>query len=221
MFFRRSPRKEPVLEKLDDAELIRQYQDPGAEPRWDVGLVGELFQRYVHLAYGVCLKYLRNEEDAKDAVMQVFEKLVEELKRNAAHDRAIIHFKSWLHTLVKNYCLMWLRSRQSKGGREAIAYSFDELVRDAGPGGEDGTGMEFPGTGHLTDEETLEQELTRMEKGLRGLPTEQRTCLELFYLQQKCYKEVAEITGYDLNKVKSYIQNGKRNLRIYVEKHQG
>jgi RNA polymerase sigma factor (sigma-70 family) len=217
MFFRRSPRKRPEEPAaLDDAELIRRYQDPDWDPRWDILFVGELFQRYTHLVYGVCLKYLRNEEDAKDAVMQVFEKLVNELKH-----KPVLHFKSWLHTLVRNHCLMWLRSRQSKGGREAAAFSLDEMIREPGENGEERTGMEFPDGLHLTDGDALEQDLVLIEKGLQELPFEQKTCLELFYLQQRCYKEIAELTGYELNKVKSYIQNGKRNLRIYVEKHHG
>lgn len=216
MFFRRSPRqKAEQPAQLEDAELIRRYQDPDWNPRWDISFVGELFQRYMHLVYGVCLKYLRNEEDAKDAVMQVFEKLVIELQQ-----RPVIHFKSWLHTLVRNHCLMWLRSRQSKSGKEATAYSLDTFERDADVNGtEDGSVVELAGGWHLTDEHTVEHDLTLMEKGMQELPTEQRRCLELFYLEQKCYKEVAELTGYDLNKVKSYIQNGKRNLKIYVEKH--
>jgi RNA polymerase sigma factor (sigma-70 family) len=215
MFFRRSQRKSPDKPTdLDDAELIRRYQDPDWEPRWDIIFVGELFQRYIHLVYGVCLKYLRNEEDAKDAVMQVFEKLVIELK-----SKPVTYFKSWLHTLIRNHCLMWLRSRQSKGGKEAATFSLEELIRDVGGSGDEASGMEFEGGWHLTEEDSLEQDLTLMEKGMQELPFEQKTCLELFYLKQKCYKEIAEITGYELNKVKSCIQNGKRNLKIYVEKH--
>jgi len=215
MFFRRSPRKSPDQPAgLDDAEIIRRYQDPYWEPRWDIQLVGELFQRYIHLVYGVCLKYLRNDEDAKDAVMQVFEKLVLELKA-----KPVNNFKSWLHTLVRNHCLMWLRSRQSKSGREAATFSLDEMVREVGVNGENGSGMDLPSSLHLTEEESQEQELVLMERGIQELPFEQKTCLEMFYLQQKCYKEIAEMTGYELNKVKSYIQNGKRNLKIFVEKN--
>jgi RNA polymerase sigma-70 factor (ECF subfamily) len=221
MFFRRSLRKKPdEPAELADAELIRRYQDPTWEPPWDLRLVGELFGRYMHLIYGVCLKYLRNEEDAKDAVMQVFEKLVVELQRNAAQDKPIQYFKSWLHTLVKNHCLMWLRSRQSKSGRQAVGYSLDSFVREVGAD-EELRAMELAAEEHLSEDNSLEHDLTLLEKGLQALPREQKTCLELFYLQGKCYKEIAEITGYELNRVKSCIQNGKRNLKIYLEKHHG
>lgn len=201
-FFKRFLPK-PV--QLDDAELIRRYQDPDAVPRWDIVHLSELFRRYTHLIFGVCLKYLRDEEDAKDAVMQIYEKLVVELKI-----RQVSNFQAWLHVLTKNYCLMWLRARKSKEGRTGSVLSLDNFADED---------MESDTFSHPTEEDSLEHSLQQMEKGLLGLPTEQKRCLELFYMQQKCYKEIAEITGYDLTKVKSYIQNGKRNLKIYVEKN--
>lgn len=191
MFFKRLSKPKPP----EDHELIRQYRRTG-----DAAHAGELYERYVHLVYGVCMKYLKNEEDSKDAVMQIFEKLLVELK---VHE--IGNFKSWLHVLAKNHCLMWLRSARVRHEKSILTYEVSDDM-------ETGNGL------HLTEEEDhLEGNLALLEKGIQVLPAEQKQCIELFYLQQKCYKEIAEITGYDLKKVKSYIQNGKRNLKIYLE----
>ena len=178
----------------DDASLIRQYKATG-----DVAVLGELYDRYMHLVFGVCMKYLKDEETAKDATMDIFEKLVTTLK---GHE--VQNFKSWLHVVAKNHCLMQLRAAKSfseNGSSEQLS------------------GMESEAFLHHNGEDTTEEQLVLMEKGLAALSDEQKECIELFYLQQKCYKEIVEITGYELKKVKSYIQNGKRNLKIFVEEH--
>ena len=179
----------------DDLELVQQYQRTG-----DLDCIGKLFERHTELVFLVCMKYLQNEDDSKDATMQIFENMVESLKRHEVH-----HFKSWLHTISKNYCLMQLRSQKSKSKR-AIAGTAE-------------TTQELSTALQENEQEQHELELQVLEKGLLDLPAEQRTCLELFYLQHKSYKEIAALTGCTLNNVKSYIQNGKRNLKIYVEKH--
>ncbi|MCC9166966.1 RNA polymerase sigma factor [Pontibacter harenae] len=179
----------------EDLELVRQYRQTG-----DMACIGKLFERHTEMVYLVCLKYLKDEDESKDATMQVFEQLVVALRKHE-----VSNFKSWLHTLAKNHCLMQLRSQRSKG----------KLVTD-------NTELASIGASDLHHlNETEEQEMTfqAMEQGLSELPEEQRTCVELFYLQQKSYKEIAETTGCELNKVKSYIQNGRRNLKIYLEKN--
>jgi RNA polymerase sigma-70 factor (ECF subfamily) len=193
MFFKRFIKKQ----QPDDNELIKLYKRTA-----NTAYAGELYERYVHLVYGVCMKYLKNEEDSKDAAMQIFEKLLVELK---IHE--VANFKSWLHVLAKNHCLMWLRSARVRHEKSILTYETrDDMENEEGM--------------HLAVEETetLEGNLILLEKGMQGLPIEQKQCIELFYLQQKCYKEIVELTGYDIKKVKSYIQNGKRNLKIYLEK---
>ena len=161
----------------------------------DMDLLATLFQKYMHLLYGLCLKYLNDEEAAKDAVMQIFEQLV---------DKVLLHniknFKSWLYVLARNYCLMQLRA-----GKKFIKESADEL-------------MEFSDDEHHYSDE-LEEDLVLLDKCKQKLPNGQRVCVHLFFEEQKCYKEIADETGYSLNEVKSYIQNGKRNLKICIEKH--
>ncbi|MEJ8757004.1 sigma-70 family RNA polymerase sigma factor [Pontibacter sp. H259] len=179
----------------DDLQLVQQYRTTG-----DMDCLGELFERHTEMVYLVCLKYLRDEEESKDATMQVFESLTELLLK---HD--IANFKSWLHVIAKNHCLMQLRAKK---GKEQVS------IEDASP-----PFMENTDLFHLSDAEQKEHDEKLLAQGLETLPPEQRTCVELFYLQQKSYKEIAEHTGCDLNKVKSYIQNGKRNLKLYVEKH--
>jgi RNA polymerase sigma factor (sigma-70 family) len=193
MFFKRlRKQKQP-----DDAELIRLYQSTN-----DNSYIGQLYERYIHLAYGVCMKYLKNEEDSKDAVMQIFEKLLQELKTHQ-----VTNFGSWLHVIARNHCLMWLRSAKYRNEKNSIRYDVSDT-------------MENDEQLHLIDEEdrSLEDDLVLLEKSIEKLPPEQKQCIELFYLEQNCYKDIALITGYDLNKVKSYIQNGKRNLKIYIQK---
>lgn len=182
------------LRQLEDAELISRYQQTG-----DLELLGVLYNRYMHLVYGVCLNYFKDEEQSKDAVMQIFEELVLKVKLHQ-----IQNFKSWLHVLTRNHCLMVLR-KQSKNNVVSLE---EGLVENS----------DFV---HLDMDHAKEMQLSTMEKCMESLPSEQRISVDLFYLQEKNYKEVAAITGYDLQKVKSYIQNGKRNLKICIEKNSG
>ena len=178
--------------QLPDNELIQRYKNSG-----DPGILGELYSRYMTLVYGVCLKYLKDREESKDAVMQVFERLVTLLKE---HD--VVHFKSWLYVTSRNHCLMQLRARKGKNF-EPIS---DRL-------------MEIDPAVHQEDGPDLESDLGKLEECIGQLVEEQKRCVTLFYLQQKCYKEIVEMTGFEDKKVKSYIQNGKRNLKICMEKN--
>ncbi|MBC7914178.1 MAG: sigma-70 family RNA polymerase sigma factor [Pyrinomonadaceae bacterium] len=174
--------------------MLLMYRKTG-----DLEVLGKLYEKFMPLVYGLCLKYLKNEEQSKDAVMQIFEQLITKLK---VHE--VSNFKSWLYTLSRNHCLMYLRS--------ANKHEFVSI---------EDYGVEKPIFLHPDNDETNEFQLDSMSKCLTTLPQEQRISIDLFYLQQKCYKEVVEITGFDINKVKSYIQNGKRNLKICMEKQRG
>ncbi|WP_207429342.1 RNA polymerase sigma factor [Pedobacter sp. SYSU D00535] len=177
-----------------DADLLDQYKKTG-----DLEILGCLYERYMPLLYGLCLKYYKDEDKSKDAVMQIFEQLITKLR---IHE--VGNFKSWLYTLARNFCLMDLRSLQK--------HEFVNIEEN---------GVEKPLFDHQENDELKEKQLSSMSKCMEKLPHEQRITIDLFYLQQKCYKEVAEITGFDANKVKSYIQNGKRNLKICMEKNRG
>lgn len=175
-----------------DEELIADYQKSGK-----LEVLGELFEPYMPLVYGVCLKYLKEKEESEDAVMQVFEQLIDKLKNHE-----VKNFKSWLYVLSRNHCLMELRKN-----KRLEMVSIDERF------------MENESTFHHEDNSNKELQLKLMEKCLETLVLEQKLSIDLFYLQKKCYQEVAEKTGFELNKVKSYIQNGKRNLKICMEKN--
>ena len=177
---------------LDDSELIRLYKESGA-----LDLLGELYNRYMSLVYGVCLKYLKDRDESRDAVMQIFEKLIQSLKNHEVE-----HFKSWLYVTARNYCLMQIRASKGK--------IFEEISPSI---------MESDSLLHLDDEPAKEANLSKLEKCIEGLIHEQKQCVQLFYLQQKCYKEISQTTGFDDNKVKSYIQNGKRNLKLCMEQN--
>lgn len=182
------------LNDLSDPDLVARYRDTN-----DNTFVGVLFQRYTRLAFAVCMKYLQDEEECKDAVMQVFEKLLIDLKKHE-----ITNFKSWLHSVVKNHCLMHLRSSKSQHTRE------QELKKDLS------AVMESTYELHLLNGDEKEMQLNRLQDGISQLNEGQKICIELFYLQEKCYQEIADITGFNLNQVKSHIQNGKRNLKIFL-----
>jgi RNA polymerase sigma-70 factor (ECF subfamily) len=173
-----------------DSEIILLYKKSG-----DLSLIGKLFTRHTTLVYGVCLKYLKDRESAKDAVMQVFEKLIYSLKNHEVEN-----FKAWLYVTARNHCLMELRNKKGKFMEE-----ISPII------------MENEFLLHQPKEEEREQDLEKMEDCINKLVEGQQQCVRLFYLEEKCYKEISSVTGLDMNQVKSFIQNGKRNLKICME----
>ncbi|MBX3255464.1 MAG: sigma-70 family RNA polymerase sigma factor [Chitinophagaceae bacterium] len=174
----------------NDNELVALYRQTG-----DLKILSTLYQRYMELVYGVCLKYLKDQERSRDAVMNIFEELVTKLK---IHE--INNFKSWLHTLTRHYCLMQLRTPKNMKTTEFNAEYMQSVE-----------------TVHLNGVFEKEEQLQLLERCLQTLSAEQKQTVELFYLQQKCYNEIAAITGFDWNKVRSFIQNGRRNLKNCME----
>jgi RNA polymerase sigma-70 factor (ECF subfamily) len=176
---------------LSDHELLEKfYADHNNE--W----LGILLQRYTLLLLGVSMKYLKNEEEAKDSVQQIFLKVIMELQKYKVE-----YFKSWIYMVAKNHCLMKLREKNSK----AIELN-ENLLRTPEE--------EKDKTTIIEDEYTLEL----MNEALHELNPEQKQCVTLFYLHKKSYQQISEETGYSLLQVKSYIQNGKRNLKLMIEK---
>lgn len=161
-----------------------------------MSVLGELYQRYMELVYGVCLKYYKEPEASKDAVMQIFEELVSKLKKHE-----VDNFKGWLHQVAKNHCLMQLRTPKNMKTVEFKA----ELVQS-----EENV--------HLNGVLEKEENFKKMEYCLSTLAGEQREVIKLFYLEGKCYNEIVEMTGQEWNQVRSLIQNGRRNLKICMEK---
>lgn len=178
---------------LTDRELIDQYKQSG-----DMGTLGELYQRYMELVYGVCLKYFKEPEAAKDSVIQIFEELVVKLKKHE-----VDNFKGWLHQVAKNHCLMQLRTPRNL---KTVEFK-SELVQN-----EENV--------HLNGVLEKEENFQRLEYCLGTLTKEQQAAIRLFYLEGKCYNEIVEITGQEWNQVRSFIQNGRRNLKICMEKEQ-
>lgn len=190
MFFQRSKNNN----SLSDLDLVLLYKTTD-----DTAHAGELFSRYSHLVFGVCIKYLKSEEESRDAVMNIFEKLLQDLKKHN-----ISNFKSWLHTVARNHCLMLLRARKP------LVINSEKT---------DVEGMEYSFSLHQYDSEPeLELRLGSLEDCMNKLIDEQKVCVELFYMKERCYKEITELTKYSLNEVKSYIQNGKRNLKNCMSK---
>ncbi len=181
------------LYELDDNALISHYKETENN-----AVIGVLFERYTHLAFGVCMKYLKSEQESKDAVMQIFEKLITDLLKHEVQT-----FRFWLHTVCRNHCLMQLRAEQSLGEKKKEFKKDLPII------------MENHSMAHHIQKEI---ELKHLSEAIKSLKDEQKICVELFYLKEKSYQEVAEITGFSLLNVKSYIQNGKRNLKLFLEK---
>ncbi len=183
--------------KLSDEEILRSYRQ-NHNPEF----IAELFERYVHLVFAVCIKYLKNTEDAKDASMQIFSFLLDELKENEVR-----HFRAWLHTVTRNQCLMQLR--KEKTIRKMLDSEEEKILEGS---------MENDGFMHLYHIEEEEENRNLLMHALEKLNRDQKMCIELKYLEDKSYEEVAVLTGFNLNQVKSHIQNGKRNLLIFMRK---
>lgn len=176
---------------ITDAELLELHRSD-ADSEW----IGILLQRYTLLLLGVCMKYLKDEEEAKDCVQQIFLKVLAETGKYK-----IDYFKSWLYMVAKNHCLMRLRATKGQITKDISAKDYM-----AAPD-EDKTEL-------LANEDTY----TMLEESIEELNPEQKRCVTLFYLQKNSYQQISEKTGYTLLQVKSYIQNGKRTLKLLIEK---
>lgn len=174
-----------------DQELVALYKQQG-----DIRVLGELYQRYMDLLLAVCLKYLKDAEAAKDAVMAVFEELITKLSKHE-----VVHFRGWVYSVAKNYCLMQLRSHKK------MPVSLDPEL------------MQLTDNLHLNEVMEKEGHLQELTKCIDALSPDQKQSVQLFYLQEKSYKEIAGITNMEWNKVRSLIQNARRNLKNCMEKN--
>ena len=185
------------IEQYSDAALLDLYKKD-KDTKW----IGYLFERYTLLVFGVCMKYLKQVNDAKDATQQVFEKAFVEINKYE-----VTYFKSWMYSIARNHCLMQLRG---KGLQTVFMETLPEEL-----------GENFNTQELLDAKENLhEQQIENLGDAIAHLNQEQQLCIDLFYLQKLSYKEIEEKTGYSFQQVKSHIQNGKRNLRIYLEQQQ-
>ena len=174
-----------------DEELLQKYSGSG-----ELVYLVEVYKRYMALVYGVALKYLKRPEDAQDAVMQLFEELIVKVK-----ETKIQSFKAWLYTCVRNYCLMELRKQNRN-----LSISLDDSF------------MEFCDDVHLTVTGEDESREKALRECIDALPERQRVSVNYFFLNELSYKEVEERTGFSSKMVKSFIQNGKRNLKSCLER---
>jgi RNA polymerase sigma factor (sigma-70 family) len=182
------PASRENLKILSDLELVARYKKT-----LDKLYVGELFKRYSHLVLGLCINYFKDKDDAKDASSQIFEKLLDELLK-----REVENFRVWLCFVSRNFCISALRKRKTEKGRQDDYESGQDTFVE----------MESP-----VRHDDKELKLQQLEEAIKQLNEEQRVCVELFYLQEQSYQDIAAATGYTLNEVKSFLQNGKRNLK--------
>lgn len=177
------------LRQLNDQELVLAYKESGEK-----AVVGELYKRYAHLVLAMSLSYFKDKDVAKDVTVEIFEKLFEELKR-----REVENFKAWLSFVVRNHCISRIRKQHTEQSRiEAyqVLQEVDNLEEENSP--------------------VTEKHLDHLSSAIQRLNPFQKMCIELFYYQNKSYSQIVELTGFSANEVKSYIQNGKRNLKLLL-----
>lgn len=180
--------------RKSDAQLISEFSSTG-----DLEILGELYSGYLHLVYGVCLKYLKNREESQDAVMQIFEKLITDIPK-----QDIDNFRNWLHVVTRNFCLMKLRADKSQ------ELKLREWSSDPGNFMENGSDL------HPIDRDDIKTD-EALADCIEKLKDEQKECIRQFYYENRSYSEIASNLGFDEKKVKSYLQNGKRNLKLCLE----
>ncbi len=173
-----------------DEELLKKYNDSRQSEYF-----GELYNRYIPLLYGVCLKYLQNAEKAEDAVMQIFSDLLPKIS-----NYEINVFRTWIYSVAKNHCFQQLR----KSEKEVLTDFNTQFV-------------EFADIMHLLSVETEDERLGKLTSCLDKLPEVQRIAINHFFMEEMSYADIVEKTGFQLKSVKSYIQNGKRNLKNCIE----
>lgn len=179
------------ISKLSDIELIKAYQKENAQK-----FTAELFSRYAHLVFGVSLKYLKSEPEAKDLTQNVYTVIQKKLK---THE--VTNFSSWLHQLTKNECLIELRRNKRI---ELVPLTENNLEEE---------------DSHIDEKILLETKIETLLKELENLKPAQKECMKLFYLKKMSYREITSSTPYSEKEVKSYIQNGKRNLKNQLIHH--
>jgi len=181
-------------EYLSDEALLKEYKQTGNKE-----LFADLFKKHVTVVYGTCLFYLQNKDEAQDATMQLFEKLMLDINQ-----RDIENFKGWLSFVVRNHCISLIRKKNTHTKHTKSYYEFEY---------QDSQYETEEAIQKVSDDAMLE----RMKQVLPSLKEPQRICIELFYLKNKSYQDIAADTNYTLNEIKSYIQNGKRNLKLLIE----
>lgn len=185
-----------LLDNKTDTELAMLYRTTG-----EGVYLGSLYKRYTKLVYVVCFKYLKDREVAEEAVQQIFEALIVSLRKYE-----VSNFKSWLTTVSRNHCIIML-----KNNKNIVEYCdfFEKNVEEI---------VEFEDIFNQEDRQQKDKMIDKLSSAVEALPKEQKICIELFYLKGKSYAEITELTDYDFKKIKSYLQNGKRNLRIFLTK---
>lgn len=183
---------------VKDEVLMAQYRESGNKE-----LVGILFKRYATLLYGLCFKYLRDEAKAEDAVIDIFEILLDKLR-----EVEVSYFKSWLYIVARNHVLLLIR----RSNRQTVV-SLNEM-----------TEKNPDGFMEIADEDTLNIETdsiqiddSLVQEAIQSLKPAQQVCIDCFFTKGMSYQQTAQHTGFDIKEVKSHLQNGKRNLKIYLE----
>src|SRR5690606_24547652 len=84
---------------IQETAWLQEFYETG-----DLEVLGKLYEPYMFLIFGLCLKYLKDTSKSEDAVMQIFESLIKKLRIHRVEN-----FKAWLYTVARNHCLMQLR----------------------------------------------------------------------------------------------------------------
>ncbi len=192
------------FETFSDEEICQQFASTGNR-----ALIGELYKRYGHLVYGACMKYIKDAEESKDMVSIIFEKLMLKIPNTQ-----ISAFNAWLYSVIKSECIMRLRRGKYydnlKDNIQRLEENNDTFAPRYGDNTQIGKGL----TVNVANREEM------VIEAIKKLKPKHRTCIQLFFFDKKSYKEIVEITGYTSKEVKSYLQNGKRNIKQFLELHE-
>jgi len=179
------------VSRNDESSLLQKYIKTK-----NLAHLLDLYKPYMHLVYGLAFKFVREPKQSQEIVYCIFKKLIKEVKK-----QEIRVFGSWLYALSREYCVKWRQRSRSEAGK-VIAL-----------GGSSSTPITF----YDEDDEAFEAELSSMEDEINNLKKEQEKCLQLFFKEQKCFQEIAKITGWDVSLIKRHIRNAKRRVNIYQD----
>lgn len=157
---------------------------------------GELVERYRHLVFTVCVRVLRDREDAEEAAQDAFVKAYQNLRGYAGQSK----FSTWLYTIAYRCAVTRGRRRKpATGSLEELPYQA-QAVEGAGAG------------------DDLRHHLN---KALHRLSPEDASLLSLYHLEEQSVDEIVTITGLGASNVKVRLMRARRKLEAALRTELG
>ena len=180
------------VNRRDESSLLLKYLKTN-----DLSYLLELYRPYMHLVYGLAFKYVKDPKQSQEIVYCIFKKLIKDIKR-----QEVRVFGNWLYNLSLDFCKQW----RDRGRTES-----DQIVA---LGGSTQTPVEFYDD---KDDDSFEEEISSMEDEVMRIKSQQEKCSQLFFKEQRCFQEIADITGWEVSEIKYHVKNAKRKTNIYQD----